>query len=214
MERVPTINLDDANIYHSSVKSHLTHLYQIPLWSILILNLPRDPGEPTIPPTQLLPCPTFEFVWNIVSFGDMFALLGDLSTSYLYHNWLENELISIKCSLQLLNFRQLSIIEVKAFSPKSFAVSQLKRWSTGAAICASREHHIAVKSEIVECIWSSAMLWSVHWRMQGWMYWDAGRGIGRSNHYLPAHPLHSEGQMTHSNRFPWGRAATQIDEIY
>ena len=30
-------------------------------------------------------------------------------------------------------------------------------------------------------------------------------GIGRSNHYLPAHPLHSEGQMTHSNRFPWGR---------
>ena len=42
------INQDDASIYHSSVKSLLTHLYQISIWSILILNLPRDSGESSV----------------------------------------------------------------------------------------------------------------------------------------------------------------------
>ena len=45
---VAAINQDDASIYHSSVKSLLTHLYQISIWSILILNLPRDSGESSV----------------------------------------------------------------------------------------------------------------------------------------------------------------------
>ena len=48
MEMVAAINQDDASIYHSSVKSLLTHLYQISIWSILILNLPRDSGESSV----------------------------------------------------------------------------------------------------------------------------------------------------------------------
>ena len=106
---------------------------------------------------------------------------------------------------------------VTAFSWNSFVVSQLKRWSTVVAICASREHHIAaVKSEIVERIWKQCHVvkCTIERCKVGCIEMQRGGIERRSNHYLPAHPLHSEGQMTHSNRFPWWQATAQFDEIH